>query len=81
MTPQEEATFERKAEKMLRGQRELPTGRDYRCFTERFRLDINNLEFDKRFDRTFPGAPGSEHSLNMKYCPRCGKLFSWCECE
>lgn len=67
MTPQEEAVVERKQEAMLRGQRALPPGRDFRCFTERYRLDVLNDEFDKRFDETFPGAPGSKEWFDRKF--------------
>ena len=62
-----EVEFEKKAERMLAGQRELPAGRDFRCFTERFRLDVNNGEFDKRYDETFPGAPGSKAWFDRKF--------------
>jgi len=67
LTEAEEARFEKKAEAMLRGQRELPAGRDFRCFTERYRLDVLNGEFDKRYDETFPGAPGSKEWFDRKF--------------
>jgi len=66
MTPHEEAVFENKAEKMLRGQRELPTGRDFRCFTERFRNDLGE-DFEKNYHRTFPGTPGSPEWWERKF--------------
>lgn len=74
-----EAVFERKAEKMLRGQRELPNGRDFRCWTERFRSDTLNDDFDQRYDDTFPDAPGLGN-LDSLYCGRCDKRKVWCEC-
>jgi hypothetical protein len=81
MTPQQEAAFERKAEKMLRGHRQAPDGRDYRAFVERFRLDVNNPEFDARYDATFKGCPGSADWLDDMYCPKCDKRKEWCECR
>ena len=67
MNEAQEKIFEAKAERMLAGQRELPAGRDFRCFTERYRLDVNNGTFDSRFDNTFPGAPGSKEWFDKKF--------------
>ena len=66
VTLADEAQFEEKAEKMLRGQRELPTGRDFRCFMERGRTDMGQ-DFEKRFDNTFPDAPGSDAWFKKKF--------------
>lgn len=57
MNEAQERAFEVKAEAMLRGQRELPVGRDFRCFKERGRTDTTD-DFRKRWDETFPDAPG-----------------------
>ena len=57
---------------MLRGQRELPNGRDFRCFTERFRTDTDE-EFEKRYNDTFPGAPGSPEWWEKKFGKKKGK--------
>jgi hypothetical protein len=54
-----EAAFERKAEKHFRGHRGLLNGRDFRWNTERFRTDVGNATFERNYDRTFPGSPGS----------------------
>jgi len=62
----QEAQFERNAEKMLRGQRELPAKRDFRCFTGRERTDLTE-DFRIRFDNTFPGAPGSKEWIAKKF--------------
>lgn len=67
MTPQEEAIFEAKAEKMLRGHRGCPLGRDFRAF--RYRYDVSPLDedFASRYDQTFPGAPSSPEWWERKY--------------
>ena len=62
-----EAQFERKAEAMLAGHRQAPPGRDYRAFAERYRTDVNNTEFDQRFDETFPAATGSPEWWDKKF--------------
>ncbi len=67
MTPQQEVAFEKSAEKMLAGHRMPPNGRDFRCFKERQRTDINNADFDSRFDNTFPDAPGSPGWLDKRF--------------
>ena len=55
----EEAEFERKAEKMLRGHRGSPLGRDFRAFRYRYDVSPRDPEFVRRYDQTFPDAPGS----------------------
>lgn len=78
MDAHQEAEFERKAEKMLRGQREIPPGRDYRWNT--FRFQQSGAEIDRRFDETFPNAPlGPE--WGKRFCPKCDRPLSWCECK
>ena len=57
MNAQEEAAFDKKAEKMLSGYREFPNGRDFRCFKGRERTDFTD-DFRTRYDETFPDAPG-----------------------
>ena len=81
MTPQQEAVFEAKAEKMLAGHRELPSGRDFRAFYGRFRSDVNNPVFDNKFDAVFTKAPGSRTRLDKDYCPKCDKRKAWCVCK
>lgn len=66
VTLAEEADFERKAEKSLRSYREFPNGRDFRCFKERDRSDMGE-GFEKRFDETFPNAPGSPGWWRKKF--------------
>jgi hypothetical protein len=66
VTIAEEAKFERNAEKMLKGQRELPAGRDFRAFKGRDRADMGD-DFEKRFDDTFPDAPGSSAWFDKKF--------------
>lgn len=65
MTPEQERAFEVKAEKMLVGHRELPCGRDFRCFTYRFRDE--GADFKKRYDDTFPGCPGSDEWFRKRF--------------
>jgi hypothetical protein len=65
LTKAEERAFEIKAEKMLAGQRELPPGRDFRCFVFRFRNEDKN--FEKRYHKTFPGSPGSPEWWERKF--------------
>lgn len=65
MTPREEFEFERKAERELRGHRELPPGRDFRFNCFRFRDEDD--DFRKRFDATFPGSPGSARWFDEKF--------------
>ncbi len=64
MTPQQEAAFERKAEKYFRSQREIPNGRDFRWNSYRYdnydSLDGKPvLRFRDNFDSVFPDAPGA----------------------
>ena len=65
MTPQQEAAFERKAEKHFQGHRGLIDGRDYRWNCFRFRDEDD--EFRSRFDDTFPDAPGSPGWFEKKF--------------
>jgi len=65
MTPQQEAVFERKSEKMLAGHRGLQNGRDFRWNCFRFRDE--DQAFKDRFDDTFPDAPGSEKWFEKKF--------------
>ena len=66
MHKKQEEIFERQAEKNLRSQRELQKGRDFRCFTGRERTDLTE-DFRRRFDNTFPGAPGSKEWIAKKF--------------
>lgn len=81
MLESEEKAFEIKAEKMLKGHRELPSGRDYRAFYERFRLDTNNEDFNSRWDSSFPRSPATDQWFDLKYCSKCDKQRQWCECQ
>jgi hypothetical protein len=67
MTPQQEHAFEVKADKHFKSHRELPPGRDYRWNVERFRSDVANVHFDRNYDRTFPGSPGSPEWWERKF--------------
>ena len=78
MTPAQEAAAERKCEAMLRGHRQAPNGRNFLAFTLRYQ---NNEGYKGKFDKTFNGAPGSEHWFESKYCGECGKTRGWCECQ
>jgi len=62
-----EAEFEAKAEKMLAGYRSFPNGRDYRCFRERDRMDVNNSEFNSNYDTIFPDSPGSPAWFDRRF--------------
>jgi hypothetical protein len=66
VTQADETKFEREAEKNLRSHRELPNGRDFRCFTQRERTDLTD-DFKKRYDDTFPGSPGSKEWWDAKF--------------
>ena len=66
MNAQEEAAFDKKAEKMLSGYREFPNGRDFRCFKGRDRTDFTD-DFRTRYDETFPDAPGSPGWFKKKF--------------
>ena len=66
VTEAEESAYIRQSEKKLRGYREFPNGRDFRCFKERDRTDLGEL-FEKRFDDNFPDAPGSPAWWEKKF--------------
>lgn len=78
MTPAGERQFEAKAEKEFRGHRGLQNGRDFRWNCFRFRDE--DEAFKQRYDIAFPDAPGGKKWFD-RFCPRCGKLPAWCECE
>lgn len=59
MTEHEERVFEAKAEKYFQGQRELPNGRNFLAFVERFHKGDAQRNYDMGMCRTFPKAPGS----------------------
>jgi len=59
MTPEQERQFEIKAEKMLAGQRELPNGRNFLCFSLRFKDENDMKNYRENFDTVFPNAPGA----------------------
>lgn len=72
VTKAQEFISEQAAEKRLRSQRELPNGRDFKCFKQRERTDFGP-EFEKRFYDTFPDAPGSKAWFDKKFRGRKGK--------
>lgn len=57
MTPQQEAAFERKAEKHFRSHRELPVGRNFWAWN-RDKDNAADEKFRENFDSIFPDAPG-----------------------
>jgi len=59
MTPHEEAIFEEKAAKMLRGHRGLIDGRDYRWNVFRWITEKERDSYRENFDEIFPDAPGA----------------------
>jgi len=77
MTPAEERTFEVKAEKMLRGHRELPNGRNFLSFYMRYQ---NNDAYRRGFQLT-PEEGTRARQWVDGYCPKCDKLKEWCECQ
>lgn len=79
MLESEEIAFERKAEKTLASHRGLLNGRDFRWNCFRYR-DEQTREFKDRWEETFKCSPVSNDSLD-KYCDKCDKLKSWCECK
>ncbi len=81
MLASEERAFEAKAERELSGYRSPPDGRDFRAFKERDRTDINNEEFDAKFDNTFPDAPGGPQWVAKQFCPICDIRVPHCICD
>lgn len=73
-----DAEFDRKAEKMLAGQREVPNGRNFLSWTMRFQ---NDPAYVSRFDNTFKDAPGSKSRMDREFCPKCDKRKVFCECK
>ena len=65
-TPQEDAIYSNKMEKMLAGQRELPLGRDFRWNVFRYR-DEQTGEFERRWEDTFRCSPGSKEWFDKHY--------------
>lgn len=59
MTRQEEAIFEKKAEREFKGQRELPVRRDFRWNKPHWHIKEDDRKFRENFDRIFPLAPGA----------------------
>lgn len=59
MTPEAEAKFEAKAEKMLNGQREIPPGRDFMWDKYHMRSRKDRDNYRKNFDLAFPDSPGA----------------------
>ena len=78
MHQQDEAAFEAKAEKMLAGQRECPTGRNFLAWTFRYQ---NITGYHARFDGTFNASPSSKEWFDNKFCATCGMAKGWCECK
>lgn len=76
-TPQQDAADQVKIEKMLRGHRQAPNGRNAFAFVM---TNLNNGTYRKKFNKTFKGTPGSEEWLDKKFCEVCGKNREWCEC-
>jgi len=73
LTREQDAAFEKQVDKEMRSQRIFPNGRDFRCFSERFRTDTTETFRDK-FDKTFPAAPGSPEWFDQKFGkPKEGK--------
>lgn len=58
MTPQQEASFERKAEKHFKSHRELPTKRNFRCWNRDKDVQADR-KYRQNFDKIFPKAPGT----------------------
>lgn len=58
MTRQEEAAFEAKAEKHFKGHRELPDGRNFRCWN-RDKDVKGDANYRDNYDRIFPNSPGA----------------------
>lgn len=75
-TPAEDAAFEAKAEKMLRGHRLPPNGRNVFAWNMRH---LNNEAYRKGFQLKPP--EGAYRDLDSRYCPKCDKLKVWCECR
>lgn len=58
MFESEERAFEMKAAKMLRGQRELPVGRNFMCFRFHAEDEEDLQNYRDNFDKAFPRSPG-----------------------
>ena len=57
MTPQEEAAFERKADKHFQGHQELKNGRNFTCWNRDHDVQADR-QYRENFDATFPNSPG-----------------------
>ena len=74
----QEAAFERKAQRELKGHRGLQSGRDFRWNT--FRYQKAPGEVIEKYDQAFPNAPDSKKWWG-RFCPGCGLLPCHCKCE
>jgi hypothetical protein len=82
MNAYEEAKTNKKIDDHFRRtHRQAPPGRDFRAFVEGDRSDINNEEFEKRYDMTFPNAPGNFQTMGNCYCSKCDRLKTMCICN
>jgi hypothetical protein len=57
MTPQQEREFERKAENHFRGHRELPRGRNFRCWNR-----DKDVEGDRKFRENYDKIDWNKNS-------------------
>ncbi len=58
MNAQQEAAFEKKAEKHFRGHRDTPCGRNF-AFWDHEETKESKKNYKDNFDRTFPNSPGA----------------------
>lgn len=78
MYAHEEAEFERKAEKMLAGQREVPNGRNFLAFVMR---DHDNNQYATNHPETFKDSPALANRMDDIFCNKCDKRKVWCKCK
>lgn len=78
VTLAEEAVFEKKAEKMLAGQREVPTGRNFLAFVMR---DHDNTQYAANYPDTFKDSTALSNTIDNVFCNKCDKRKVWCECQ
>lgn len=58
MTPQQEAAFEKKAEKHFKSHRDTPCGRNFTCW-DHDETPETLKNYRKNFDNIFPNSPGA----------------------
>ena len=80
ITAQDEARFDQQVEKEMRSHRDTPLGRNFATWNHPNYAE-GKRKMMENFDLAFAGSPSSDEWLDERYCPGCGKLKVWCECN